>query len=136
MSESNNTTALLEAIKKLSPEERCELIESLNKPEPEPEMTETDKLRQELVNTRNEIAHLKHRIDSMDRMDSMNCMNHMESSIPMEVELESCCPFSFDISSFIKWVLIIVMLISVIQTISKISKISGDGVFRPCPFPI
>lgn len=136
----SSTSELLEAIKKLSNEERLTLVEALNKPapEPEPELSDIDKLRQELFNTQTELACLKNRMDRKD-IAALNAYT-LEEREPVEVEFESCCPFSFDISSIIKWILIVIMIISIIQTISKISKFSGlsggGSAFRPYTFPI
>jgi hypothetical protein len=137
---SSNTSELLEAIKKLSNEERTELIETLNKPEPEPEpeLSETDKLRQELFNTQSELACLKNRIDRMENRNAVAQINTFTMEEPESVEFESCCPFSFDITSFIKWVMIIILVISIIQSIIKITKTSNitGSAFRPYTIPI
>lgn len=137
--QTSSTSELLEAIKKLSNEDRLALVEALNKPEPEPEpeLTEIDKLRQELFNTQTELACLKNRMDRKD-IATLNTYT-LEEQVPSDMEFESCCPFSFDIASIIKWFMIIVISISIIQTIMKIansSRINGlGGSCRPFTFP-
>jgi hypothetical protein len=136
--QTSSTSELLEAIKKLSNEDRLALVEALNKPEPEPELTEIDKLRQELFNTQTELACLKNRMDRKD-IATLNTYT-LEEQVPSDMEFESCCPFSFDIASIIKWFMIIVISISIIQTIMKIAnstRISGlGGSCRPFTFPV
>lgn len=138
--QTSSTSELLEAIKKLSNEDRLALIEALNKPEPEPELelSEIDKLRQELFNTQTELACLKNRMDRKD-IATLNTYT-LEELEPVELEFESCCPINFDIASIIKWFMIILIIISIIQSIMKIansSRISSlVGSYKPFTFPV
>jgi len=122
---------LLDSFKKLSSEDKAKLLSELTTIQEEEAKTKCcdceskccEKVKEELEGVKKMISSLQER-------------TLYATTIPYEeIELEECGVCPFDVSSFIKWIIITIMIITVIQAISRITKISIPPP-RPFTFPI
>lgn len=109
--------SVLEASKRLSKDDRAKLLEELSKPEPEPEPSACCKrLASEVDELRRMVRHMM-----VPSTTSSQCCPLLEESCDME----------FDLSSFIKWFIVIIWIVVLFQICT--SSTSG---LRPMACPI
>ena len=121
-------TDLLTALRKLSADDKAQLLEELAKPET-PESTNESPC---CSTCQSDIACLRAEVASLKSFVAKNCGSCCDSEEILDVGLEcSGCPFAVDFASIIKYIMIAIFVITFFQSISRL--INNASTTLQCP---
>ena len=130
MSTPESQTDLLTALRKLSVDDRTQLLEELSKPEV-PKSADCFSICQ------SDIACLRAEVASLKSFIAKNCGSCCDSEEILDVGLEcSGCPFAVDFASIIKYIMIAIFVITFFQSISRLINNASTTLQCPRPFTI